>query len=203
MHRQALVKAYSPSDGDHLLHYVSAEGDDHKQFLYDKETDQNRLWSVIPETPLTRTHTHAVLIKDQVSLTHEQQSTSGQPPRLTVFRRFKGRKTFRWATASSACQTQTEAAELLWAHIRPVLHAPNHWPGLCRSLTCPLSWWKLPGCSKQTRVLTSRNVVWGNNIKVAFNVTLERLNPAELLAGPSLQTCVVQRRIVQTHRTLF
>lgn len=32
------VEAYSPSEGDHLLHYVSAEGDNHKQFLYEKET---------------------------------------------------------------------------------------------------------------------------------------------------------------------
>lgn len=51
--------------------------------------------------------------------------------------------------------------------------------------------------------LTSKNVVWGNNIKVAFNMTLGRLNPTELSAGPSLQTYVVQKRIVQTHRTLF
>lgn len=82
-------------------------------------------------------------------------------------------------------------------------HAPSHWPGLSWAVTCPLSWWKLPGCSKQTCVLTSRNVVWGNNIKVDFNMTLERLNPTELFAGPSLQSYVVQKRIVQTHRTLF
>ncbi len=31
------VGVYSPNEGDHLLHYVPAEGDDHKQFLYDKE----------------------------------------------------------------------------------------------------------------------------------------------------------------------
>lgn len=27
------VGVYSPNEGDHLLHYVPAEGDDHKQFL--------------------------------------------------------------------------------------------------------------------------------------------------------------------------
>lgn len=80
---------------------------------------------------------------------------------------------------------------------------PGHWPGLPWALTCPLSRRTLPGCSKQTCVLTSRNVVGGNNIKVAFNMTLERLNPAELLAGPSLQSYVVQKRIVQSHRALF
>lgn len=32
------IEAYSPNERDYLLHYVSAEGDDHKQFLYDKET---------------------------------------------------------------------------------------------------------------------------------------------------------------------
>lgn len=36
------VEAYSPDEGDHLLHYVPAEGDDHKQFLYDKETHRER-----------------------------------------------------------------------------------------------------------------------------------------------------------------
>lgn len=34
------VEAYSPSEGDHLLHCVPAEGDDHEQFLYDKENTQ-------------------------------------------------------------------------------------------------------------------------------------------------------------------
>lgn len=36
-HTHTPVEAYSPDEGDHLLHYVPAEGDDYKQFLYDKE----------------------------------------------------------------------------------------------------------------------------------------------------------------------
>lgn len=36
-HTHTPVEAYSPDEGDHLLHNVPAEGDDHKQFLYDKE----------------------------------------------------------------------------------------------------------------------------------------------------------------------
>lgn len=36
-HAHTRNKAYSPNERDHLLHNVLAEGDDHKQFLYDKE----------------------------------------------------------------------------------------------------------------------------------------------------------------------
>ncbi len=39
-HTNTPVEVYSPDEGDHLLHYVPAEGDDHKQFLYDKETQR-------------------------------------------------------------------------------------------------------------------------------------------------------------------
>lgn len=36
-HTHTEIEAYSPDEGDHLLHHEPAEGDDHKQFLMTKK----------------------------------------------------------------------------------------------------------------------------------------------------------------------
>lgn len=43
MHKHTLAEAHSPGDGDHLLHYLSVEGDNHPQFLCDKEHNKNTI----------------------------------------------------------------------------------------------------------------------------------------------------------------
>lgn len=45
-HARTPAEGYSPDERDHLLHYVPAEGDDHKQFLYDKEETHRKSESV-------------------------------------------------------------------------------------------------------------------------------------------------------------
>lgn len=45
-HALTPAEGYSPDERDHLLHYVPAEGDDHKQFLYDKEETHRKSESV-------------------------------------------------------------------------------------------------------------------------------------------------------------
>lgn len=108
---------------------------------------------------------------------------------LIVLRKMKACQTF-WCFVRVSDPNRRSRASL--GSFTPVLH-------LSWSLTCPLSWWTLPGYSKQMCFDQHKYA-----LRQQHQGCLQHdFRKAGASRSASLQTYAVQKMIVQSHRTLF